>query len=223
MTLIRTALLMSALATAFAAAAAAQPAATGMLDDRDIVRLRMPALPDPVAVTLKPATTALLIFDVVDPICKDQPRCMGFMVPAITALLERARKAGMVVGYSTRAPTMASWLPQVAPAADDMKIVSFAQDRFFKTDLENALKAKGIATLILTGWKVSGSVTYTSVGASLRDFTNVIPVDASLAATDYETTIGLYNILNQLNSNLKNEPLKPKASTLSRTDLIKFE
>ena len=223
MTLIRTALLTSALATALCGAAAAQPAATGMRDDTDIVRLRMPALPDPVAVTLKPATTALLIFDVVDPICKDQPRCMGFMVPAITALLERARKVGMVVGYSTRAPTMSSWLPQVAPAADDMKIVSVAQDRFFKTDLENALKAKGITTLILTGWKVSGSVTYTSVGASLRDFTNVIPVDASLAATDYETTIGLYNILNQLNSNLKNEPLKLKASTLSRTDLIKFE
>jgi hypothetical protein len=51
----------------------------------------------------------------------------------------------------------------------------------------------------------------------------VVPVDASLAATDYETTIGLYNILNQNSSNLENQPLKPKASTLSRTDLIKFE
>jgi len=220
---IRTALLMSALAVAFCGAAVAQTAAPGESGATQMVTLQMPALPDPVAVTLKPTTTALLIFDVVDPICKDQPRCMGTMVPAITALLERARKAGMVVGYGTRAPTMAKWLPQVAPAADDIKIVSVAQDRFFKTDLENALKAKGITTLILTGWKVSGSVTYTSVGATLRDFTNVIPVDASLAATEYETTIGLYNILNQISSNLKNEPLKPKASTLSRTDLIQFE
>jgi isochorismate hydrolase len=145
------------------------------------------------------------------------------MVPAISALLERARKARIVVGYGTRAPTMSKWLPQVEPGADDIKIISVGQDRFFKTDLENALKAKGITTLILTGWKVSGGIAYTSVGATLRDFTNVIPVDASLAATDYETTIGQYNILNQNSSNLTNEPLKPKASTLSRTDLIKFE
>jgi nicotinamidase-related amidase len=220
---IRTALLTSAFATAFCGAIVAQTAAPSESGAKNMVTLQMPALPDPVAVTLKSTTTALLIFDVVDPICKDQPRCMDIMVPAITALLERARKAGMVVGYGTRAPTMSKWLPQVAPATDDIKIVSVAQDRFFKTDLENALKAKGITTLILTGWKVSGSVTYTSVGATLRDFTNVIPVDASLAATDYETTIGLYNILNQNSSNLKNEPLKPKASTLSRTDLMKVE
>jgi nicotinamidase-related amidase len=223
MTPIHAALVMSALAAAFCGKAVAQTAAPEASGATKTIALQMPALPDPVAVTLKPATTALLIFDVVDPICKDQPRCMGTMVPAITALLERARKAGMLVGYSTRAPTMSNWLPQIAPAADDIKIVSVAQDRFFKTELENVLKAKGITTLILTGWKVSGSVTYTSVGATLRDFTNVIPVDASLAATDYETTIGLYNILNQLSSNLKNEPLKAKASTLSRTDLIKYE
>src|SRR6266480_353850 len=101
----------------------------------------------------------------------------------------------MVIGYGTRAPTMSKWLPQVAPATDDIKIVSVAQDRSFKTDLENALKAKGITTLILTGWKVSGSVTYTSVGATLRGYTVVVPIDASLDATDYEIAIGQYQIL----------------------------
>ena len=30
-------------------------------------------------------------------------------------------------------------------------------------------------TLILVGWKVSGSVTYTSVGATLRGYTVVVP------------------------------------------------
>jgi nicotinamidase-related amidase len=222
MKLIRAALVVSALAAGFCGTAMAQTAAPAAGATKTIT-LQMPALPDPVAVTLRPATTALIIFDVIDPVCTNQPRCMGTMVPVISALLERVRKAGMPVAYGTRAATMSSWLPQVAPTADDIKIVSVAQDRFFKTDLENVLKGKGITTLILTGWKVSGSVTYTSVGATLRDFTNVIPIDATLAATDYETTIGLYNILNQNSSNLKNEPLKPKASTLSRADLIKFE
>jgi nicotinamidase-related amidase len=185
--------------------------------------LQLPSPPDPVAVTLDPATTALLIFDIVDPICTRQPNCTGKMVPAIAALLARARKAGVTVAYGTRPPTMSKWLPDVLPAPGDIKIESQAQDRFYKTDLDQLLKAKGITTLILAGWKVSGSVTYTSVGATLRGYTVVVPVDASLDATDYEIAIGLYQILHQHSSNAANEPLKDKASTLSRTDLITFK
>src|ERR1700689_5859244 len=130
--------------------------------------LQMPS--PPVPVVLNPATTALLIFDIGDPICARQPNCTGKMVPAIAALLARARKAGVTIAYGTRAPTMSKWLPEVLPAPGDIKIESQAQDRFYKTDLDSALKAKGITTLILAGWKVSGSVAYTAVGATLRGY-----------------------------------------------------
>jgi len=185
--------------------------------------LQMPSAPDPVPVHLDPATTALLIFDIVDPICTRQPVCKAQMVPAIASLLARARNAGVIVAYGTRAHTMSSWLPEVAPAPGDIKIESQAQDRFYNTDLDKVLKAKGIATLILTGWKVSGSVTYTSVGATLRGYTVVVPVDTSLDATDFEIAIGQYQILHQTSSNAANEPLKTRTSTLSRTDLIAFK
>jgi nicotinamidase-related amidase len=185
--------------------------------------LQMPSPPDPVPVVLNPATTALLIFDIVDPICTRQPNCTGKMVPAIASLLARARKAGVTVAFGTRAPTMSNWLPEVLPAPGDIKIESQAQDRFYKTDLDRTLKAKAITTLILAGWKVSGSVTYTSVGATLRGYTVVVPVDASLDATDYEIAIGLYQILHQHSANAANEPLRDRAATLSRTDLIAFE
>jgi nicotinamidase-related amidase len=185
--------------------------------------LQMPSSPDPVRVVLNPATTALLIFDIVDPICTRQPNCTGKMVPAISALLARARQAGVTVAFGTRAPTMSNWLPEVSPAPGDIKIESQAQDRFYKTDLDQTLKAKGITTLILAGWKVSGSVTYTSVGATLRGYTVVVPVDASLDATDYEIAIGLFQILHQHSENAANEALKDRTSTLSRTDLIAFK
>jgi nicotinamidase-related amidase len=185
--------------------------------------LQMPSPPDPVPVVLNPATTALLIFDIVDPICSRQPNCTGKMVPAISALLARARQAGVTVAFGTRAPTMSKWLPEVLPAPGDIKIESQAQDRFYNTDLDKTLQAKGITTLILAGWKVSGSVTYTSVGATLRGYTVVVPVDASLDATDYEIAIGLYQILHQHSENAANEALKNRASTLSRTDLISFK
>jgi nicotinamidase-related amidase len=185
--------------------------------------LHVPALPDPVPVALNPATTALLIFDVVEHISSRQPKIKTQMLPAIVSLLTRARKAGVTVAYGTRTANMSTWLPEVAPAPGDIKIENQAQDRFYNTDLDKALKAKGITTLILTGWKVSGSVTYTSVGATLRGYTVVVPVDTTSDATDYEIFIGQYQVLNQNSANTTNEPLKARASTLSRTDLVTFK
>jgi nicotinamidase-related amidase len=184
--------------------------------------LQAPPSPDPVAVALNPATTALLVFDVVEPICARFPICRTQMAPAIAALLARARNASVTVGYGTRAHHKSHWLPEVAPQPGDIQIENQAQDRFYNTDLDKTLKAKGITTLILVGWKVSGSVTYTSVGATLRGYTVVVPVDASLDATDFEIAVGRHQILNQNSANAANEPLKDRASTLSRTDLIAF-
>jgi nicotinamidase-related amidase len=145
------------------------------------------------------------------------------MLPAMTPFMERVRKAGMVVAYGTREQNQAHWLKEVAPKGGDIRITNVAQDRFYNTDLDKQLKAKGIDTMIMAGWKISGSVTYTSVGAMARNYTVVIPVDTTSAATDYETAIGFYNVQNSGNGNLANEPLKKGAVTLSRTDLITFQ
>jgi Isochorismatase family len=221
MTLFRIVLLTSGLVLAVGGETALAQSGPGAA--KPMVTLQMPALPDPVRVVLAPATTGLLVLDFVDPICKSQPKCIGEMLPAATSLMGRARKAGVVVAYGTRDRTMSKWLPEVAPAPGDIKIANTEQDRFYESDLDKALKAKGITTLIMAGWKVSGSMAYTSVGATVRGYTVVVPVDATAAATDYETTIGFYQILNQGNSNLTNTPLKPHAPTLSRTDLIVFQ
>ena len=90
------------------------------------------------------------------------------------------------------------------------------QDRFYNTDVDKILKEKGITTLILMGWKVSGSVTIPR--SELQRATT--PVDAAMARTDYETGVGIFQTLNQADSNPTNQPLKRKATTISRTDLI---
>jgi nicotinamidase-related amidase len=217
MTLFRTVLATSGLVLAVCGGAA-QAQSTG----KPLLTLQMPALPDPARIALDPKTTALMVLDYVEDICHAQPKCKGEMLPAMIPFMERARKAGVVVAYGTRAQNMSKWLPEVAPAAGDIKIVNTAQDRFYNTDLDKELKAKGIKTIIMVGWKVSGSVTYTSVGAMVRDYTVVVPVDTTTASTDYETSIGFYQILNSGNANLANEPLKPKSTTLTRTDMINF-
>jgi nicotinamidase-related amidase len=220
MTLYHTLLLTSGLVLALCGAAQAQPANR---PPGKMTTLQMPAIPDPVRVTLDPKTTALLVLDYVEGICNAQPKCKGGMLPAMTPFMTQARKAGLVVAYGTREQNMSKWLPEVAPTPGDIKIVNTAQDRFYNTDLDKALKAKDIKTIIMVGWKVSGSVAYTSVGATVLNYSVVIPVDTTTASTDYETTLGFYQILNQGNSNLTNEPLKPNAPTLSRTDLITFQ
>ena len=227
MTLFRTVLLTSGFVLVSIAVAqtqlSAQNTPASRTGSKPMVTLQMPALPAPVPVTLNPKTTALLVFDYVEPICNSQPKCKGEMLPAMTAFMARVRKAGLVVAYGTLEDNVTKWMPELAPKPGDIQIVTIGQDRFYNTDLDKALKAKGITTTIMVGWKVSGSVAYSSVGATLRGYTSVIPVDTTAAATDYEQVIGFYNILNQRNGNMTNQPLKPKAPTLSRTDMITFQ
>jgi hypothetical protein len=211
---------MSGLALALCGGASEAPAAQA---PGKMITLQMPATPDPARVTLDPKTTALMVLDYVEDICNNQVSCKTKMLPAMTPFMERVRKAGLTVAYGTRAPNQTKWLKEVAPAPGDIRVTNTAQDRFYGTDLEKELKAKAIKTLIMVGWKISGSVTYTSVGAMARDYTVVIPMDTTSAGSDYETTIGFYNVLNSGNANLANQPLKPSAVTLTRTDMITFQ
>ena len=57
------------------------PAPPGTGAVRPMLTLRMPPIPDPVPVTLKPASTAVLVFDIVDPICTSQPKCLNPWYP----------------------------------------------------------------------------------------------------------------------------------------------
>jgi nicotinamidase-related amidase len=182
---------------------------------------QIPPAPDPVPVTLTAATSALVVLDIAPQTCGSQPRCTQGMVPNIVSLLASARAAGAYVVYSIPSAT-ASVLPAVAPQPGDPVFVGHGQDRFFNTDLDSMLQSHGISTVVLVGWRADGSVLYTSVGATLRGYTVVVPEDGTSAAQDYDVAIGRYMMLTQLNSNPTNDPLKTDAVTLSRTDLITF-
>jgi isochorismate hydrolase len=182
---------------------------------------QVPPTPAPVAVSLDPSKTALLVEDITTQTCGSQPRCQEFL-PRVSSLLNAARAAGVYVLYTTPA-TQPPILPEVAPADGDPVFPGLGQDRFFDTALDEMLRAKGIDDLVLVGWRENGSLLYTAVGGNLRDYTVVVADDGTSAATDADVAIGRYQLLTQLNSNPNNEPLHKGAVTLSKTDLINFQ
>jgi len=174
----------------------------------------------PPAPVLKPAkvdpkTTALLILDIVRQGCNAErrPRCLDTL-PAVHTLLDRARAAGVMVGYSlVRGATAADILPPVAPLGGEPMVTS-GTDKFLGTDLEATLKAKGIKTVIILGVVAQGAVLTTATEAALRGFEVVVPVDGVSSDSVYAEQFTAWNLLNA--------PVIAGHVALTRSDLIGF-
>ncbi|HEY8861183.1 MAG TPA: isochorismatase family protein [Candidatus Limnocylindria bacterium] len=181
-----------------------------------------PALPAPVAVTLDAKTTALVVLDVINPTCSTRPACND-SIPALQALIKKAKDASVPVVYTNTAATNAI-VPQVAPAAGDVTIVPTNADKFNNPDFDATFKAKKVTTLLLVGTRSNGAVLYTAFEANVRGYTVVVAVDGISGSIPFETTLTEWQMLNQPGfTNADNKPLADKLVTLSRGDLITFK
>lgn len=184
----------------------------------------IPAIPAPVAVTLDAATTALLILDINAAVCKPNPDCMATL-PAITALLGRARAANVPVMYSTtgNANAPVAMLDEVAPRAGEPIVLARA-NKFVGTALEELLTKRKIATVVVVGSAANGAVMYTAFHANTKGFTTVIAEDGLSSPKPINTVLARYQLLNQPGFyNSDNTALADKKATLSRSDLISFK
>lgn len=177
-----------------------------------------PTLPDPVAVTVDPAVTAVLVLDISD--TSAQIPAVRDSVPAVKKLIERARAAGARVVFSLGRAAEQKVLPDLDPRADD-PVVRSSADKFFNTDLAERLA--GVTHGIVVGTAANGAVLYTSFGCCARGMTVVVPEDGISSRDPFATWAARYQLLNQPGFvNAQNVPLQAKAVTLSRTDLITF-
>lgn len=181
-----------------------------------------PAIPAPATVTLEAKTTALVVLDVISPTCTARPACAD-SIPALQALIKKARDASVPVFYTTTATTNPV-MPQIAPAAGDVTIVPTNADKFNNPDFDAALKARKVTTLVLVGTRSNGAVLYTAFEANVRGYTVVIAIDGISGSIPFETTLTEWQLLNQPGfPNIDNKPLAEKLVTLSRGDLITFK
>ena len=176
-----------------------------------------PKVPEVKAVRVDPKTTALLICDIQDYNCseKRRPRCVESL-PKMQSLLKKARAKGMTVAY-TLIPrdefNAKSIRKEVAPLEGEL-VVKGEVDKFMGNNLEKVLKDKGIKTLIVMGTSANGAVLHTVVGASLRGFKVVVPVDGMPDTTLYSEQYTAWHAINS--------PGSRGNTTLTRMEMIEF-
>ena len=179
----------------------------------DWANVKTPSAPEIKAVTVDPKTTALIMGDFMNQSGAKRPRCVAAL-PAVKKLLGEARAAKVAVIYSTIPnTTSADIMPDVAPAADEPSVTS-GVDKFFKTNLEQILKDKGIQTVIIVGTSAEGLVTYTGGEAALRGFNVVVPVDGMASVEAFAEQYVAWH--------MTHAPIISPKVTLTRTDMIKF-
>lgn len=177
---------------------------------------KAPAAPELKKVTVNPKDTALIVMDLLTSSCNAErrPRCLDTLGP-VSELMKRARAKGLPVIHTLSGNgTLETLLKEVAPMAGE-PYVKASVDKFFKTDLENMLKEKGIANVILVGTTAEGAVLATAMASALRGYKVIIPVDGMSAADVYsEQYVAMY---------LTKAPGVATATTLTRTATIDIQ
>ncbi|SAL05445.1 cysteine hydrolase [Caballeronia calidae] len=163
-----------------------------------------------------PSHIALLLLDFDTSTCNERKRLTcAQSLPAVESLLNRSRQANLMIVYSlTSTGTLAAVPPAIAAKGDET-VVQSGVDKFFRTDLEAALKSKGIQTVIVTGTMAHGAVLYTASEAALRGFKVVVPADGMSSKDPFGELSAAWVLANAPASVSKNV-------TLSRSNMIQF-
>jgi nicotinamidase-related amidase len=174
-----------------------------------------PPAPELKPVTVDPATTALLVLDLIKQTCNQEhrPRCLATL-PKVKTLLAEARAKNMLVVYSlVPGATIGDALPEVAPAGGE-PVVQGAVDKFANTNLAQILKDKNITTVIVVGTAAHGAVLYTGSAAVTHGLKVIVPVDGMSAENPYIEQYVAYNFTSA--------PVVAKGATLTSIDMLKF-
>jgi nicotinamidase-related amidase len=155
--------------------------------------------------TINPRLTALLVTDVQNDFCRDEPR--QAMIPRIARVLEAARNAGVLVvyiqntvlpdglsdapsdlmrrrklGINTEVTIEGTWghqiVDQLQPRPKDPVVRKHRLSAFIGTTLDIMLRSKGIETVVVTGTATHGCVINTAYGAIAHNYYVVVAEDA---------------------------------------------
>ena len=184
--------------------------------------LELPELPLTPTLTLAPSRTALIVVDMqndfVDPDGSLFVPAAPSTLPAIEALVKRARKSGARVVFTQDTHTsddrefeiwpvhcvLGSWgwqiVDRLSPQPGDHVVQKARYDAFYGTELEHYLsRIWKIETVIIVGTVANICVAQTAASAGLRWFDVVVPADGISALTAFDQASTLRQITSLYN------------------------
>jgi nicotinamidase-related amidase len=178
-----------------------------------------PPPPELKEVTVEPATTALLLLDIMKAGCTARPRCVAAM-PIIKRMHDEARAHDMVVWYSLVGSNGKATPDDVMDAAikprDGEWYRQGGPDKFLGSTLEPVLKQAGIKTVIVCGNSFQGATVGTSQEAVQRGFKVIVPVDCSAGEDVFHEQYAAFQLA-------KGGPAGITSNvTLTRSTMIRF-
>jgi nicotinamidase-related amidase len=200
-------------------------------------------VPEPRALTLDPAHTAVVVVDVENEFIKDGGRrFMGERGEAILAplagLLARARAANVPLIYvhSVRDPDNpeftvfkvgehllrgswgAEYCAEIAPRPGEQIVDNECHDCVRAPDMEQVLARLGIrpcdSTIVVTGVALDVCVSHAALGFSVRDYWVAVPTDCVACKTELAEVIAYQKFMHSAYA---------YNMTITRSDLISFE
>ncbi len=159
-------------------------------------------------VRLPARETAVIVVDMQNDFVKEGGKLVvpdaESTLPAIQALLEKARKADVVVFYTQDThhqgdPEWTIWgehcragtwghaiVEELSPRPGDRIIQKERYDGFYGTSLDHDLRVLGIRHLVIVGTVANICVLHTAGSAALRYYDVVVPVDGISALTPFD-------------------------------------
>jgi len=178
-----------------------------------------PPPPELKEVTVEPATTALLLLDIMKAGCTARPRCVAAM-PTIKQMHDAARFHNMIVWYSLvgmngKATPDDVMDPAIKPH-DGEWYRQPGPDKFLGSTLEPVLKQAGIKIVVICGNSFQGATVGTSIEAVQRGYKVIVPVDCSAGEDVYHEQYAAFHLA-------KGGPVGITSNvTLTRVAMIKF-
>ena len=178
-----------------------------------------PPPPELKEVTVEPATTALLLLDIMKVGCTARPRCVAAM-PIIKQMHDAARSHNMIVWYSLvgmngKATPDDVMDPAIKPH-DGEWYRQPGPDKFLGSTLEPVLKQAGIKIVVICGNSFQGATVGTSIEAVQRGYKVIVPVDCSAGEDVYHEQYAAFHLA-------KGGPVGITSNvTLTRAARVKF-
>ncbi len=179
--------------------------------------VEVPTYPVAERVVLDPKRTAVVVVDMQNDFVKPEgklhvPAALDAVGP-IARLLEKARKAGVLVIYTQDLhgeadPEYEIWgehvkagtwgaeiVEELAPHPEDEVVPKPRYDAFYASRMEDVLRVhRDVDTLIVTGTVTNICVLHTAGSAALRWYRVVVPKDAVAALNEFDQEAALHQI-----------------------------